>query len=1399
MKRKIIGIDLGVNSIGWAYTSTNENKINDTKIIDCGVRVIPLSADEIKNFEEGKKLTTNAERTSDRSARRNLQRYKLRRKELIKNLIDFGIINDNSILTEMGKNSTYELLELRAKACKSKIKLTEFARVLLKINKKRGYKSNRKLRSKDEGKAINSIEIAKIIYENNLTPGAYSLKLLNDGEKYIPDFYHSDLKKEFKKIWVKQSQYYTEIFTQDLYDNLIDKNQKQTWAILHKNFNITGKKRKGNKQEQRLENYQLRVKGLSEKLELEDVAIVLTDINNQLNKSNNYLGNISDRSKELYFKNLTIGEYLLNIIKKDRHKSLKNIVFYRQDYMDEFEKIWEMQAKYYPDILTEDRKKIIRDIIIFYQRKLKSQKSLISICELEGKEKEIEIDGIKKTKIIGPRVCPKSSPIFQEFKIWQNLNNLTITNKRNNESYELNKEQKDLLFEELNIKGKLKDNKILKILGLKTSLWKLNFKEVQGNETNKKLYEAYQKILLLSGHDAEKLFDYPASYIKEFVIKIFDLLKIDSELTNFKLFENNKKFVEQSSYKLWHLLYSFEGDNSKSGNEKLIEKLNKKFNIIPQYGKIIAEVVFENDYSNLSTKAIKKILPHLKEGHKYADACSLEGYNHSKSETKDEKENRKLSDKLELIPRNSLRNPVVEKILNQMVNLINQVIDKYGKPDEIRIEMARDLKRSAKERENLTKNIRNQTKLHEKIQEELKKIPPFNQGVRITRKDIIKYKLWKELEPLGYKTLYTNTYVSLDKLFTNNIEIEHIIPKERLFDDSFSNKTLSTKSFNTWKNTRTGIDAMIEKYGSESKETTRYIKNVKELYNNEKISKTKYRKLLWKEKDIPSDFIERDLRNTQYIAKKSLQLLKQISKDIVSTNGKITDKLRQEWGLTDVLKELSFNTYMALGMVKTETTKDGKNVKIIENWTKRSDQRHHVIDAITIAFTTAGHVQYLNQLNTIAKLKDFDQIPHEYSNLYGLKNNLTEIVKYKNGKKKLRFKKPMDNLREVVKNKLQEILVSYKVKNKTVTKNTNFIKVKKSTKNPNKIKRKNGYYVVQNCLTPRGQLHNETIYSKYIKKEIKIEKINAYFDKEKINMVTKPSYRKALLKRLENYDFDPKKAFTGKNSLKNSPIYTSDGKVVPENVKVIYEVEKFSKREPINEKIKIEKVIDKKIRDILNLRLKEYGNDPKKAFSNLDKNPIWFNKKEGIQIKKVRYKAISNAQSLHEKHNHFGKLIKLGNKTIPNDWVSTSNNHHIAIYQDKDGNLHEKPVAFFEAVERKMQGLDVIDKNYNNDEWHFLFSLKQNEMFVFPNPKNGFYPNQIDLKDKKNYKKISKNLYRVQKISSKDYTFRHHLESSVNRNIKDLTFKRISSVNNLKGVVKVRINHIGEIVQIGEY
>ncbi len=1373
--KTVLGLDLGTNSIGWALVKEAENENERSSIIKLGVRVNPLTVDEQTNFEKGKSITTNADRTSKRSARRNLQRYKLRRDNLMEVLKGNSIISDETSLSENGNKSTFQTYENRAKSAVEKISLQDFAKVLLMINKKRGYKSSRKAKNQDEGQLIDGMAVAKELYENNLMPGAFVFNLLKFGKNFIPDFYRSDLQVEFDVIWNFQKQFYPEVLTEIIKEKLIGQKKRATADFMQKTLKIETPELKGDRNEKRLKLYELRTRAINEKLEIGEVAQVFIEINGDLSNSSGYLGSISDRSKELYFNKLTVGQYLWNQIKQNSHTRLKGQVFYRKDYLDEFNTIWTEQAKYYPQ-LTEELKTEIRDIIIFYQRRLKSQKGLISFCEFENKKIEVIIEGKKKTKIIGSKVCPRSSPVFQEFKIWQIINNLEVKHKKTGEKITIDLEQKQQLFEELNFVEKLNKNQVLGFIYEKPSDLDLNFKEIEGNRTNSVLFDAYFKIAELSGHDKIQVNKLNALEKKEILISIFDALGINNQVLNFDSSIDGKDFEAQYLYQLWHLLYSYEDDNSATGNEKLICALKNKFGFDKEYALHLANVIFQPDYSSLSTKAIRKILPYLKEGNTFDVACTYAGYNHSSSETKEQKESRILKDKIEVLPKNSLRNPVVEKILNQMINLVNTAIDEFGKPDEVRIELARELKKSAKEREDLTAAINKSKDDHEKF----RKILQSEFGIsHVSRNDIIRYKLYKELEYRGYKTFYTNTYIPAEKLFSKEFDIEHIIPKARLYDDSFSNKTLESRGANIEKEDSTAYDYVFGKFGEVG--LSEYIKGIEDYHASGKIGKTKKNKLLMKGTEIPDGFISRDLRDTQYIAKKAKEILAEVVRDVNTTTGLVTDKLREDWQLIDIMQELNWDKYKTLGLTEEFTNRDGNVIRRIKDWTKRNDHRHHAMDALTVAFTKRSHVQYLNNMNARSD---------KNGSIYGIEKK--EL--YRDDKNKLRFNPPipLNDFRAESKHHLENILVSFKAKNKVVTINKNKIK---------------GKLKPQKVLTPRGQLHLETVYGKIKQYEVTEVKVGGSFDIHVINRVANKKYREALLKRLTENNNDPKAAFTGKNSLDKNPIYLNDLQTlkVPEKINLVSFGDVYSIRKDISPDLKIDKVIDVKIRKILDERLKTFNNDPKKAFSNLEENPIWLNKERGICIKRVKISGISNAVALHSKKDKEGKLI-LDEKgeEIPIDFVNTGNNHHVAIYRDAEGNLQENVISFYEALERINQGLPAIDKIFKQAEgWQFLFSIKQNEYFVFPNEKTGFNPVEIDLLNQDNYHLISPNLFRVQKFGSllSGFWFRNHLESTIDssRELKGITYKVIQSAKNLEPIIKLRINHLGKIVQVGEY
>ena len=879
-------------------------------------------------------------------------------------------------------------------------------------------------------------------------------------------------------------------------------------------------------------------------------------------------------------------------------------------------------------------------------------------------------------------------------------------------------------------------------------------------------------------------------------------LNINSSILDFDAEIDGKDFEKQSSYQLWHLLYSYEGDNSNTGNEKLIEQLQKKFGFKKEYAQMLTNVVFSEDYGSLSAKAMRKIITYLKAGHPFArrtedlpSATFLAGYNHSSSITKEENETRTLKERLEILPKNSLRNPIVEKILNQMVNVVNAIIadPTLGKPDEIRIELARELKKNAKERAEMTTNI-NQAKL---LHDNIFKLLQNEFGIKNpTRNDIIRYKLYEELKGNGYHSLYSNTYIPREKLFSKEFDIEHIIPKARLFDDSFSNKTIAPRQENINKKDETAYDFVDNSLGKEALE--KYLSRVEMMFKlyqknpkEDGLNKAKYKKLLMKGSEIGKGFIERDLRDSQYIAKKAKEMLEEVCRTVSTTTGSITDRLREDWDLINVMQELNFDKYKKIGLTEIIEKKDGNTKERIVDWTKRNDHRHHAMDALTVAFTKRNHIQYLNNLNA---RKAEDKLGKE---IYGIEQKETYIQIDDTGNKKRKFKAPLKNFREEAKAHLENVLVSFKAKNKVVTKNKNKIAVKGGEK-------------LKIELTPRGQLHDQTVYGLNNWSRIKLSPKTT---KSQLDKVRDGKLKYFLEQHIKNKG-SIAKAFSDEEL---SNLYYNNKLVSEVTIDVPFYTQRIELQKVLTDSQKtksakeknIESIIDLKVRNLVSQRLLEYNSDFKLAFSNLDKNPIWLNKEKGICIKRVTVSGIKNAEALHDKKDHLGNnILDSSGKKIPVGFVSTGNNHHVAIYQNEKGDLEEKIVSFYEAVERVNQQLSVIDKIFNQYlGWQFLFTMKQNEYFVFPSEE--FNPKEIDLLNPKNNKLISKNLFRVQTLSIvnygnntiRDFKFRHHLETMVEdkKELQNITYKQIKSLSPLKEIIKVRINHIGQIVKVGEY
>ncbi len=294
-----------------------------------------------------------------------------------------------------------------------------------------------------------------------------------------------------------------------------------------------------------------------------------------------------------------------------------------------------------------------------------------------------------------------------------------------------------------------------------------------------------------------------------------------------------------------------------------------------------------------------------------------------------------------------IRNPIVITALFELRKLINAIIDEYGKPDEIKIELARDLKASKKLRNEVRNKQQKQERLHDKIKGELDKI---NQ--RPTHINILKYKLWEECDK---KCPFTGNNIEVNQLFSGEVQIEHIHPWSRSLNDSFLNKTLCFAKENVAKGKRTPF----EYYSSQGDEVwERRKQQALMCFKNKPDYPTAYNKFKWFiKKSHDDDFISRQLNDTRYISKEAKNYLAKICDKIMVAPGQMTAELRHKWGLNSILTE--------------------------ENLKTRDDHRHHAIDALVMACATISHLQELSKWNKYERNHELKEFPLPWKSFRG--------------------------------------------------------------------------------------------------------------------------------------------------------------------------------------------------------------------------------------------------------------------------------------------------------------------------------------------------------------------------------------------------------------------------------
>ena len=838
-----------------------------------------------------------------------------------------------------------------------------------------------------------------------------------------------------------------------------------------------------------------------------DAAAIVGDEGEKKKDSNSaYLAGIRANDEKLQAEHKTVGQYFAEQLRQNQSESptggisyrIKDQIFSRQRYIDEYDQIMAAQRVHYPDILTDEFIRMLRDEVIFMQRPLKSCKHLVSLCEFEKQEKVMRVqqdDGkggrqlVERKVKFGPKVAPKSSPLFQLCRIYEAVNNIRLT-RPDGSPRDITPEERAKIVAHLQSSASLSFAALKKLLKEKALIAdQLTTKSgLKGNSTRVALASALQPY-----PQYHHLLDMELE-TRMMTVQLTD--EETGEVTEREVAVVTDSYVRQPLYRLWHILYSIEerdamrralitqlGMTEEDLDGGLLDQLYRLDFIKPGYG-------------NKSAKFICKLLPQLQQGLGYSEACAAVGYRHSNSPTSEEITERTLLEKIPLLQRNELRQPLVEKILNQMINLVNALKAEYG-VDEVRVELARELKMSREERERMAEGNRRREKENKAIAEKIREC-----GLFPTKSRIRKYMLWAEA---GEKCLYCGQILTLSQCLNgDDMEVEHIIPKSVLYDDSYGNKTCACRRCNKEKGNRTALEYIRAK-GWEAE----YMERINGLLDKKAISYSKHQRLRWLKEDIPSDFLERQLRLTQYISRQAMAILQQGIRRVSASEGGVTARLRSLWGYDDILHTLNLDRYDSMGETERVSREGETTEKLrITNWSKRMDHRHHAIDALVVASTRQGYIQ---RLNRVSSESEREAMSGEIEVQKATKTDKLSLLE------RWLTQRPHLSVR-AVSDKVAEILISYRPGKRVVTRGRN-------------IYLRHGKKCVQSgLLVPRGPLSKETVYGQItVNGEPQIVcKYDLHSLKAKdVDYVVDLALRKRLKEFLAQHGGKEKEAFAG--------------------------------------------------------------------------------------------------------------------------------------------------------------------------------------------------------------------------------------------------------------------------------
>lgn len=613
---------------------------------------------------------------------------------------------------------------------------------------------------------------------------------------------------------------------------------------------------------------------------------------------------------------------------------------------EEFNAIWEVQSSYYPDSLTKEVHDRLFEIV-FYQRPLK--KPEIGRCLFIRDEERLH----------------KSHPLFQQRRILEELNSLKILRPGQVEQG-LTRAQRDLLL------LKLKDKKEVSFEILKKAL---------GLEGNASLNKESDHRLKLKGDEVAAL------------------------MVNKKRF--GQRWHSLSTEDQWAVLdrvIKIEDDNSEAEVRSWLES---SYQLGPDQS---LEITTSGDrlpkgYGRLGLTATRLLVDVLRDetvnGHVivYSEAVQRAGLGHHSDHRTGEVHaelpyygiplERHImpgtgdpSDPAEMrIGR--LTNPTVHIGLNQLRRVVNALIRIYGRPHEVAIELARELKQTEEEKKRSSRESNLNRIAAEQRSKKLIEI-----GVPDTGANRARLKLWEELNPsnvLDRRCPYTGEQISIEMLFSDLVEVDHILPFTGTLDDSNANKTVCLRTANRVKGNRSPYEAWghVDSWDGIAARAARFPKNKRWRFSPDAMDRFR----------DEGGFLARHLVDTQYLSRLAREYLEALypergqgSSRVWASPGKLTELVRRKLGLNELLPDHNY-----------AGSDPSKN---------RLDHRHHAIDAVVTAVIDRSLLQ------GVAKLSGKDG---------------------SDGREKVVIPEPWTGFRDDLRNSLDRITVSHRPDHGTVT------------------------------------------------------------------------------------------------------------------------------------------------------------------------------------------------------------------------------------------------------------------------------------------------------------------------------------------------------------------------------